>query len=315
MAKNKIQFQQGMSLMKFIERYGTEEKCSHRLFLQRWPNGFVCPKCGHTEFYSLTTRCLFQCRTCRYQSSLISGTIFSSSKLPLTLWFLAIYLITQSKDGLSSLNLTRLLGISYNSTLRMKHKLLQVMKDADDTLQLTGLVEVDDVYWGGKRPGGKRGRGASGKVPFIAAISRNEKGRPVHMRLSRVASFTSEEITRWSRKHINREAVVLTDGFNAFQGISESDLVHIPVVMTERYKDPDNKLFLWTNTMIGNVKKSLHGTYHAVSQKHLPRYLAEFSYRFNRRFNLEKMVDNLVFHAANSKPIPQHRLKLAEDWW
>lgn len=121
----------------------------------------------------------------------------SKFSLPLTTWFLAIYFITQSKDGLSGLHLRRLLGISVNAAFRMKQKIQHVMKNADDSLRLENLVELDDVYWGGKKKSGKRGRGTAGKTPFIAVVSRNDKGNLVHMRMSKVKAFTYLEIERW----------------------------------------------------------------------------------------------------------------------
>ena len=151
MPKNKIQLQKGLSLQEFQKSYGTEEDCRNRLFNMRWPAGFSCPQCGCNRYYFVTTRNLYQCIMCKHQSSLRSGTIFESSKLPLTTWFLAIYFITQSKDGLSGLHLRRLLGISVNAAFRMKQKIQHVMKSADDSLRLENLVELDDVYWGGKK--------------------------------------------------------------------------------------------------------------------------------------------------------------------
>ena len=315
MPKNKVQFQRGLSLNRFQQLYGTTEQCESALFNKRWPSGFVCPKCNHTEYYKLTTRPLYQCQHCRFQTSLTSGTIFDSSKLPLTLWFLAIYLITQSKDGISSLNLARLLGISANAALRLKHKLQQVMKKHDDRLQLSGIVQVDDSYWGGKRHDGQRGRGASGKTPFLAAISTNCKGHPIHMRLSRIKAFTSAEVSRWSTKHLDVSTIVVSDGFHCFSGIGQAGFLHESIVTGGGHASMQIKVFTWVNTMLGNVKKSIHGTYHSVSSQHLPRYLAEFCFRFNRRFNLGSMLGTLVNAAVNSKPIPQRILKLAEKWW
>jgi transposase-like protein/ribosomal protein L37AE/L43A len=315
MPKNKVQFQRGLSLHRFQQLYGTSEQCQAALFFKRWPNGFACPKCAHTQHYKLTTRPLYQCQQCRFQTSLTSGTIFDSSKLPLTIWFLAIYLITQSKDGLSSLNLARMLGVSANAGLRLKHKLQQVMKDYDDKLQLSGIVQVDDAYWGGKKHDGKRGRGATGKTPFLAAVSTNCKGHPIHMRLSRVRSFTSAEVRRWSAKHLETSTIVVSDGLNCFSGIAQSGFLHESIVTGGGYESTQINVFTWVNTMLGNVKKAIHGTYHSVSKKHLPRYLAEFCFRFNRRFHLGSMVGALVNAATQSKPIPCHRLKLAEDWW
>lgn len=151
MPKNKVQLQKGLSLHKFLEVYGNEDNCRNKLYQARWPHGYKCPKCSHSHCYTIASRNLLQCHKCRYQCSLISGTIFESSKLPLTTWFLAIYFITQSKDGISALNLRRLLGISVNAAFRMKQKIQHVMKSADDTILLDNLVELDDAYWGGKK--------------------------------------------------------------------------------------------------------------------------------------------------------------------
>ena len=315
MPKNKVQFQKGLSLPQFQKLYGSEEQCRSQLFKYRWPHGFICPKCGHKHFYKLSSRALYQCCSCRFQTSLISGTVFESSKLPLTTWFLAIYLITQSKDGISALNLSRCLGISANASLRLKHKLQQVMKEADDAYPLYTLVQLDDAYWGGKKHDGVRGRGATGKTPFIAAVSTNLRGHPLFMRLSRVACFSSSEIKRWASKHIGRYSLVLSDGLPGFKGIAAAGFYHKSVVTGGGYESMKMPAFTWVNIMLGNIKRSLHGTYHAISSKHLPRYLAEFCYRFNRRFNMGLMVNSLARNAINSKPIPQHQLKLAEEWW
>ena len=105
--------------------------------------------------------------------------------MPLRTWFLAMYLMTQTKHGISALELSRQLSVSYNTAWKVKHKLMQVMKERDDTRPLGGWVQLDDAYWGGQRRGGKTGRGAPGKTPFVAAVELNREGRPVRMRLSR----------------------------------------------------------------------------------------------------------------------------------
>jgi len=312
---NDIQFQKGLSLSEFLDKYGSEVQCRQQLFKARWPDGYCCPSCGHNRCYHLQSRPVYQCCQCRHQHSLLSNTIFASSKLPLTTWFLSIYLITQSKEGMAALPMSRFLGISCNAALRMKHKLQMVMKQADDAKPLTQLVQIDDVYWGGKRQGGKRGRGAAGKTPFIAALSRNEKGYPVHIRFSRVSGFSSEEIKRWSRKHLAAKRAVFTDGLACFNSLELEGHFHWAFITNGGKNVRTTKFFNWINTVIGNVKNSIRGTYHGIDHRHLPRYLAEFCYRFNRRFKLPLMIENLIYHAAKAIPIPQYELSLAEDWW
>src|SRR5688500_17433199 len=166
MAKNKIQFQKGLSMTDFIKVYGTEAQCFSELVKMRWPSGFECPKCGHKKCCRIKTRkTLFQCSSCQSQISVTAGTIFHSTKLPLTKWFLAIHLMTQGKNGISQLELARQLGVSANTGAMIYHKLAQVMLERDENKPLTEKIEIDDAYWGGRKSG-KRGRGSENKTPF-----------------------------------------------------------------------------------------------------------------------------------------------------
>lgn len=124
MAKNRIQFQKGMSFDNFIQQYGTENKCRDQLFKLRWPSGFECPCCGNKTYCEIHKRKVFQCNRCHHQASVTAGTIFHSTNLPLTKWFLAMFLITQSKNGISILELCRQIGVSYNAAWRVKHKIM-----------------------------------------------------------------------------------------------------------------------------------------------------------------------------------------------
>jgi len=154
MSKNQVQFQKGYSLVDFFKNYGSEDQCTEALFKWRWPDGFRCQDCGSDHYSIVKTRRLYQCSKCHHQTSLISGTIFEQTKLPLTIWFLTIYLITQAKTGLSALELKRQVGVSYNTAWSMKQKIMQVMKERDDSKPLIGTIQLDDVYWGGERRGG-----------------------------------------------------------------------------------------------------------------------------------------------------------------
>jgi transposase-like protein len=189
MSKNQVQFQKGYSLVDFIKDYGTEGQCRQALFKWRWPGGFRCPDCGSGRYTVIKTRNLYQCSKCRHQASLISGTIFEQTKLPLTTWFLAIHLIAQAKTGLSALALKRQIGVSYNTAWGMKQKVMQVMKERDGSKPLSGIIQLDDVYWGGERRGGKRGRGSENKTPFVAAVALNSNGHPISMNMNVVKGF------------------------------------------------------------------------------------------------------------------------------
>mgnify|MGYP001047541166 FL=1 len=313
MAQNQVQFQKGLSLKQFLTDYGTEAQCEQVLERWRWPRGFICPRCGHHhEPVHLRSRALLQCRRCRHQASLTAGTIFADTKLALTTWLLAMFLLTQQKNGISALELKRHLGVSYPTAWRLKHKLLQVMKERDDQTLLSGVIEVDDVYWGGEAHASTPGRGSPNKTPFIGALSRNEDNHPIGLRLGKVKGFRKREVERFAKRHFDPNAIVLSDGLACFRGIASAGFEHQPVVTGGGYRSMALPEFQWLNTVIGNVKGSLHGSYHQASGKHLPRYLAEFCYRFNRRFDLAAMLPRLGRAAVRTPPMPHRLLVLAE---
>ena len=312
MKQNSIQFQKGLSLTTFLENYGSEEKCAAALFNWRWPTGFTCPECDHTHYCHLRSRALYQCYRCGHQTSLTSQTIFAGTKLPLTTWFLAMYFLTQQKNGISAVELMRHLGISYPTAWSLKHKLMQVMKERDDRRPLTGVIQLGDVYWGGEHHGDKTGRGSPNKVPFVAAVATNSEGHPIAMRMSKVKGFRKSEITLWASKHVDASAIVVSDGLACFNGVTEAGREHHSIVTGGGSTSVALDEFTWVNTMIGNVKNSLSGTYHAINEKHLPRYLAEFCYRFNRRFKLEAMIPRLGCAAVRTPPMPFRFLRMAE---
>ena len=195
------------------------------------PTAFLCPHCGHDRSCQLNTRKLQQCNRCHRQTSITAGTIFEATKLALTVWFQAIYFITQDKKGASAMKLHRLLGISYNAAWRMRHKLMQVMMERDREHPLGGRVELDDAYLGGERSGGKRGRGAPGKTPFVAAVETNEAGHPLRMKLTVVEGFRLTEIAAWAQQHLNTGTRVVSDGLACFHGVTEAGCVHEPIVV------------------------------------------------------------------------------------
>ncbi|WP_419634725.1 IS1595 family transposase [Thiolapillus sp.] len=202
MSINPIQFQRGLSLPDFLSQYGTEAQCESALEKVRWRDGFRCPQCGHDHctVFCRGQQPLYQCSACHHQTSLQVGTLFQASKLPLTTWFLAIYLITQAKNGVSALELMRSLGISWRAAWRLKHKILRAMQEREADRVLRGRVEVDDAYLGGTRSG-KRGRGAAGKRPFVIAVETRpdpEGGlpHPVYVRFDPLPDFCQTTLAR-----------------------------------------------------------------------------------------------------------------------
>jgi len=310
MARNKVQFQKGLSLNKFIEQYGTEELCYDALYKLRWPEGFQCPGCGHDKACQLTIRKLRQCNRCHRQTSLTAGTIFAATKLPLTLWFQAIYLITQDKQGVSAMKLHRQLGISYNAAWLMKQKLMQVMMERDDKKPLSGFIELDDAYLGGERTGCKRGRGAAGKTPFVAAVETTNEHAPVRVKLTVVKGFRTDEILSWSQQHITKGSTVISDGLACFNAVVDAGCAHDKIVCGGGRASVEESEFYWVNTILGNLKSALRSSYHAIRPKYAQRYLSEYAYRLNRRFSLPDMIPRLTYAALRTVPMPERLLKL-----
>jgi len=282
------------------------------LFRWRWPKGFECPICGERRHSEVRSRQLFQCSTCRRQTSLTAGTIFAATKLPLRVWFRAMYHLTQSKQGISSIELGRRLGVTQTTAWTIKHKLAQVMMERDADKQLNGRIELDDAYLGGERSGGKRGRGAAGKTPFIAAVETTPEGRPVRLKLRRVNSFCNHAISGFAKRSLDPNCEVVSDGLACFAAVTEVGCRHQVIKTGSGAAAARTPAFKWVNTALGNIKAAITGTYRAIHQKHVPRYLAEFEYRFNRRYDLAAMLPRLTWAAVRTPPMPYRPLKLAE---
>jgi transposase-like protein len=183
---NRVQHQKGLSDDAFERLYPDEGACRRAWFAWRWPEGFKCPRCAQTEYCEIQGRQLLQCRRCRYQASLIAGTILQGTKLPMRAWFRAMHLLPQGKKGLSNIELGRRLGISTNAAWRVQHKLMQAMLERDRRYQLGAAgprIEIDDAYIGGERSGEGSGRGRRGHTPFIVAIETAADARPFYARL------------------------------------------------------------------------------------------------------------------------------------
>ena len=314
MAMNRVQFQRGLSMLEFFDQYSSQEQCEEAVRCWRWPYGFVCPSCGGAERSEFRRhgRLYLQCCACRHQCSLISGTIFESSKLPLRTWFMVMHLITQSKNNVSALELKRHLGVSWSTAWMVKHKLMQVMFEREERRQLTGRVEIDDAYLGGEHHGGKPGRGSPNKIPFVAAVQTTESGAPQWICLSQRA-FTKQSIDAFAAKSLLAPATLVSDGLGCFKAVQGTGILHEPHVTGGGAACVKHPAFLAVNTVLGNLKTAFAGTYHAFGYgKYAHRYLAQVQYLFNRRFDLRVILGRLIRAACTTKPHPLHRLVLAE---
>lgn len=313
MAMNRVQFQRGLSMAEFLDKYGTEEKCHAALVASRWPEGFRCPACRderHSTFIR-QGRQHWQCHRCRTQTTVTAGTIFQATKLPLTRWFLAMHLMTQAKNNVSALELKRHLGVRYKAAWLMKHKLLQVMAEREDRRVLDGRIEIDDAYLGGEKPG-KPGRGSKNKIPFVAAVQTTEDGKPICVRLDQIA-FTKEALEAWANKALATSAQVISDGLHCFRAVTGGVASHTAIVTGSGRQAATHPEFRRVNTVLSNLKTAISGTYHAFKfAKYAVRYLAEVQYRFNRRFDLSVILVRLVRAAALTRPRPEAVIRMAE---
>lgn len=295
----------GLSEPEFRVRFGTEEQCLELLIQMRWGRGFVCERCGHAGYARMKCRKQVQCNRCKHQTGFTAGTVFHGTKLPLTTWFSAIYHLTQSKGGISSVELARRLGVRQATAWLVKQKLMRAMQDRDEGKPpMSGRVEIDDAYLGGARSGGKRGRGAAGKTPFVAAVETTAERRPRRLKLVPVKGFRKKEIERLAKTSFAAGTNVVSDGLACWRAVTIAGCDHFPMRTGAGRQAAKWTPFNWVNTTLGNIKTALAGTYHHVSAKHAHAYLASFAWRFNRRYRLDTLTERLLWAGLHTTPKP-----------
>lgn len=279
-----------MDIGKLIEEYGTEDKCIEALAELRWPNGITCPKCDSDQIGKIETRKLFQCNTCDYQFSVRVGTVLQDSKLPLWKWFLATFLMIQSKKGISAAQLARTIGVSAKTGWYLSHRIRAAM--ADDGSLLGDSVEMDETYVGGKTKGKGR-RYLGNKTMVIGAV---ERGAQVRLKVG--VSPDGAALGNFIRRHVDDSVkYVYTDALPAYQTVPElydEDTRHQYV---NHSKDEWVRGEVHTNTIESVwslLQRSIIGAYHHVSVKHLPAYLDELEWRYNNRRNPYLFRDTLT---------------------
>ena len=293
------------SLIEFQKTFSSNEACEQHLLEQRWKKGFVCPQCGHNEAWYLKNRKLFDCNSCRFQTSLTAGTIFHGTRMPLLKWYWLLYHMALGKVGVSIAEMQRILEIGqYRTAWLMAHKIRKAMADRDAGYSLAGLIEIDESFFGPK--GSKRGRGSEKKSTVLCAVSlyRNKKGEEkpgfAHMKVVDNASTDTVEkfLDRLGHGVIANEGkelleTIRSDGWKSYaKAAKNKDLQHLKVVL----RDPKaaGKLLPWVHRVISNAKAVIRGAHRGVSEKHLQAYLSEVCYRFNRRFWERELFDRLV---------------------
>jgi len=237
----------GLSEAAFRERFGTEPACHEALFAMRWREGLTCPACGHRGFCALKTRKVFQCNRCKKQLSLTAGTVFQDSKLPLTAWFAAVHQLTQAKGGIGSVEPARRLGVRQPTAWLVRHKLMRAMAAREAAKpKLSGRVEIDDAYLGGERSGGKRGRGAAGKTPLVAAVEATPERKPKRLRLSVVKGFRKKEVERIAKRgDLAPGSNVVSDGLSCWPAVEKAGCSHRPMATGAGKKAAGWTRFRW----------------------------------------------------------------------
>ena len=301
-----------LTFFDFLDRFADEQSCQKALERARWPDGFVCPRCEHrsARTFPRNNRKMFECRGCRHQTHPAVGTIFTDTKLPLRTWFVALYLLTQSKTNVAGLELTRHLGVCQRTAWRIKHKIMEAMSRQEAARQLRGFVEVDDAYLGGERNEGIRGRGAPGKQPFIMAVSTDREGRPYRAVADPVTRFDKPEVKRWARSRIHSNVRIFCDGLGGFHAFDDLGLAPQRMPSQPGRKAAQQPRMKWVNTVLGNIKRAIDGRYHSIRcQKYARRYLHEATWRFNRRDKMPDMIFKLIDASTRCRTVTERMLR------
>jgi len=281
-----------LTLDEIQQRFGTDENARRYLEEIRWPNGVVCPHCKNADQKRIweiqandaakIRAGLYQCAECKKQFTVTVGTIFEDSHIPLRKWLVAWYLLCSSKKGMSSLQIQRMLGLgSYRTALFMMHRIRYALAHPAFTGMLKGVVEVDETYVGGKTHGRGTGKGTPNKTCVVSLVERGGNAR----------SFVLDRITGQNLKgaimqHVQDGSVVVTDDYFGYRPMPKI-FTHKPVKHSAKeYARKEGDFTVHTNTVESKfslLKRGIIGTFHQVSKKHLPLYLAEFDHRFNHR--------------------------------
>jgi transposase-like protein len=277
-----------------------DEKAREYLEAVRWPNGPVCPHCGSVEgSYRLEGKShrkgLLKCADCREQFSVTVGTVFERSKIPLSKWLLAAYLLCSSKKGISAHQLHRTLGVTYKTAWFLAHRIRHAMSDQGGGLMGSGggVVEADETYIG-RKPGTKVRSGAGHKEMVFSLVERGGSVRSVHI------SGKGFDGIKSALKAVSPDANLMTDSARMYRKLGKDFASHQTV---DHSKDEYVRGDVYTNTIEGFFsvfKRGMKGTYQHCSSAHLQRYLAEFDWRYNHRAALEISDKNRFDHALES---------------
>lgn len=293
------------NLVELMDLFPTEESCLEYLSLIRWPDGYVCSRCKSKDAWKMNSG-LYRCQTCRYDSSVISGTLFQDTHKPLRLWFHAIWYVVSQKNGVSALGLQKALGLgSYHTAWEWLHKLRRAMvRPGRD--KLSGVVEINETIVGGETKG-KRGRGADSKSLVLIAAEDTPKGIG-RIRLSTISEASGAVLTNAIQEMVSEGSTIRTDGWTGYNGLSNLGYLHVPM---SNHNVKEDDVIEEAHLVASLLKRWLIGTLHGgISHKNLPYYLDEFTFRFNRRTSSSrgKLFLRLIEQALAIDPVPAKSL-------
>jgi len=299
--------QKAVTLLEWQQLFSTEEHCKQHLFELRWPEGFICPHCGHREYWYTLGHELYDCKHCRHRTSVTANTLLHSTKIPLVKWFTAIYFVAVDKGGISASRLSVYVDVSWNTARLMLAKLRKAMQDRDANYLLSGIIELDDGFVGGRGTGGKRGRGSETKTAILVACEQREEGKYAgYLKMQVVPAINQEESHGFCEQAILPNQHLKTDGSPTLKTLKTLHTVSSQVTPPKE----TGKWLPWVHIAIANLKRFLLGTYHGVSGERLQEYLDEFCYRFNRRSWVLQIPNRLLYSALNTKPMCRLALSL-----
>jgi hypothetical protein len=303
-----------MKLSDFFNQFGDESSCRLKFKEIRDQQGVACKKCGCKEHYWHKNLWQYECKQCRFRTTLRSGTVLEGSKLPYRYWLTAMAFLTSTKKSISALELQRELGHKrYEPIWAMLHKLRLAMRYRDSQYELKEYIELDEGFFEtSDRRGNKidaenqQGRGSSRQVPVLVAV----ESKPVnddevtgqkqvkHLKMTVMNHLTSTDINYEAKKQIDENATVLTDGFRGYSRLNKVVCQHKVVVVKDKTKI--DKVFPWVHKAISNAKRLFLGIHHSINSRYMQNYLDEYCYKFNRRFRGEKIFDRLLVASVSS---------------
>ena len=294
-----------MSLLAFQDKFLTEQACWDYLVKMRWPDGVKCSRCtAESEVDFIQTRKVFECRHCHKQISVMAGTAFHKSRVPLRKWFWAIFLMATSKKGVSMLYLRNQLGLgSYRTAWLMGHKIRQAMVQRDSLYTLGGTVEADEIFIGGKQSLEERRLKGTNKTPFLMAVEEDSNGGPRFVSFEQLETIYEEHVVPAITKSIRSGSKIKSDGAGAYGKAKQEGYEHEQSVEM-REPEKTHEHLQWINTLTSNLKRYLLSTHHGVFPKYRKVFLAEFAYRFNRRYWPHQAFDRLLYACIDSDPAP-----------